>query len=97
MIRRRIMRRVPDWEWLPPRTLRENYVDRAVSSIWEAERQLYLAVAMGRVRARSRGIILGPEWRKRLAKMIFDEINPFALPTDIELSVEDAIREWPSD
>jgi len=30
-------------------------------------------------------------------KKIFDETNPFALPLDIELSVEDAIREWLSD
>jgi hypothetical protein len=69
-----------NWEWLSPRSLPEKYVDRAARNIWEADRQLYMAVVMGRVRARSSGINLGPEWRKRLAKNIFDETNPFALP-----------------
>ena len=38
--------------------------------------------------------MLGPEWLKQIAAMKFDD-NPFTLPPDLELSVEDAKRLWP--
>jgi hypothetical protein len=81
-------------EWLPPRLLRERYVDRAVHDISEGKRQMYLAVTSGRIRARSKGIVFGPEYLKNLAELKFDDDDPFALPGDIELSVDDAKREW---
>jgi hypothetical protein len=36
--------------------------------------------------------LLGPEWLKQISKMKFDDSDVFALPPDIELSVEDAKR-----
>ncbi len=85
---------MPDSEWLRPLKLREYYVDSAVRTVEDAERQLWVAVILGDVRARSGGVEYGPEWRKQLAYMTFDKDNPFALPPDIELSVEDARRKW---
>jgi hypothetical protein len=58
----------------------------------EAERQLYLAVVRGDVRARLNGKILGPEWLKQLCRMKISEASSFALPRDIELAAEDAPR-----
>ena len=55
---------------------------------------LYRRRRMGRVRARLKGIVLGPEWLKQIAAMTYDD-NPFTLPPDLELSVEDAKRIWP--
>ena len=80
-------------EWLRPLKILE-YVEHPFSDMKEAERQLYLAVIRGEVRARSKGIILGPEWLKQISKMKFHDKNPFALPPDIELSVEDVTRIW---
>ena len=39
--------------------------------------------------------MFGPEWLKQISKMKFDDNkSAFALPPDIELSVEDATRIW---
>jgi len=81
-------------EWLRPSKLREYYVDHRFNDVKEAERQLYLAVIRGEVRARSKGRLFGPEWLKQISKMKFDDKSAFALPPDIELSVEDATRIW---
>ena len=81
-------------EWLRPSKLREYYVDRRFGDVNEAERQLYFAVIGGKVRARSKGRVLGPEWLTQLSKMKFHDTNAFALPPDLELSVEDAKRIW---
>jgi hypothetical protein len=81
-------------EWLRPSKLREYYVDRCFDDVNEAERQLYFAVMGGKVRARSKGRVFGPEWLTQLSKMKFDDNNAFALPPDIGLSVEDAERIW---
>ena len=53
------------------------------ASVAEAERQLYLAVVRGDVRARLNGKILGPEWLKQLCRMKISEASSFALPRDI--------------
>jgi hypothetical protein len=45
------------------------------------------------VRARSKGLVLGPEWIKQLSKMKYDHDNPFSLPADIELSIDDVKKE----
>jgi hypothetical protein len=84
-----------DPEWLSPRKLLDYYVDHAFSDIRDAERELFVAVIAGDIRSQRKGIILGPEWRRQIANMKADDNNPFALPPDIELSVEDAKRKWP--
>jgi len=73
-------------EWLRPLKVREYYVDHAagIDTVEEAEKQLWLAVTTGVVRARRNGVVYGPEWLKELAKMTFMEGEPFALPPDIE-------------
>jgi hypothetical protein len=85
----------PYYEWTRPLKLREYYVDRHFDSVEEAEKQLYLAVIRGDVRARRGEVVFGPEWLKQISKMRFSDTDPFALPPDIELSVEDAMRLWP--
>jgi hypothetical protein len=81
-------------KWLRPLKVREYYVDHAkgIHTVEEAEKRLWLAVMGGSVRACHNGVIYGPEWLKQLAKITFMEGEPFALPPDIELSVEDARR-----
>ena len=69
-------------------------VDHAFADVREAEEQLFLSVTKGEVRARSKNRVFGPEWLKQIAQLKVDEANPFALPPDIELSVEDAKRKW---
>jgi len=81
-------------EWLSPRKLLEYYVDPAVRDVREAQKQMFLAVVSGEVRARSKGLVLGPEWLKQIAKIKFDDHDRLALPPDLELSVEDARRKW---
>ncbi len=81
-------------QWLRPSIMRERYVDHVFSSVEQADKQLYLAVINGDVRARLNGRVLGPEWLKQVSKLETDGTNPFALPPDLELSVEDAERVW---
>ena len=81
--------------WLRPLKLLEYYVDHGFANVREAERELFAAVVSGEVRARRKGIVLGPQWRKQIANLRVDDTNPFALPPDIELSIEDAKRIWP--
>ncbi len=77
------------FEWLPAPKVREYYVDPTVGDTQEAQRVLYLAVATGQVRARSKGRVL------RLNQIaLMEQINPFSMPPDIELSIEDARRKW---
>jgi hypothetical protein len=78
-------------EWISPRKLREHYVDHAVPDVQEANKQLFLAVAAGVVRARCQGVICDPRWFRPFA---FDDSNPNALPPDVELSVKDAQQKW---
>ena len=61
--------------------------------IGATQKRLYLAVVKGEVRARLKGRVLGPEWLKQIAALKYDD--PFTLPSDLELSVEDAKRLWP--
>jgi len=81
-------------EWLRPMKLREYYADHRFDDVNEAERQLYFAVIGGKVRARSKGRVFGPEWLAQLSKMKFSAESAYTLPPDIELSVEDAERLW---
>jgi hypothetical protein len=81
-------------EWLRPLKVREYCVDHCFDDLMESERQLYMAVIRGELRARHKGRQLGA----RMVKAAFEnEIrcpNPFTLPPDIELSVEDAKGIW---
>ncbi len=76
-------------KWLPAPKLCKYYVEPAVGDAQEAQRVLYLAVITGQVRARSKGRVLR---LNQIASM--EEINPFGLPSDIELSIEDARQKW---
>jgi hypothetical protein len=78
-------------KWLRPLKVREYYLDSHFDSIRAADKWLYLAVVRGVVRARSKGLVLGPEWVKQLSKMPYDDDNPFALPP--ELSIDDVKKE----
>jgi hypothetical protein len=77
-------------EWLLPLHLRQRYVDKHFKRSSEAEKQLYLAVIRGSVRARLNGIILGSTWLKQLSS----DNNAAALPADIELSANDVRQIW---
>jgi hypothetical protein len=68
------------------------YMDQS-DGIEACEKRLYLAVIKGELRARLNGRVLGPEWLKRIAAMKYDD--PFTLPPDLELSVQDAKKPWP--
>ena len=59
-------------KWLKPLKVREYYLDSHFDSIKAADKWLYLAVVRGVVRARSKGLVLGPEWIKQLSKMKYD-------------------------
>ena len=83
-----------DCRWVSPRKLRQYHMDHIVKDVEEAEKQLYFAALSGEVRARSEGKLFGPKWLKQLAAMRVDDDNPFALPPDLELSVEDARAKW---
>jgi hypothetical protein len=90
--RRAIMKERVMSKWLSPRKMLDYHVVRRFEDVAEAERQLYLAVVRGDVRARLNGKVLGPEWLKQLCRMKISEASSFALPRDIELAAEDAPR-----
>src|SRR6476646_8351456 len=56
-------------KWLSPQKMLDYHIVRRFGDVAEAERQLYLAVVRGDVRARLNGKILGPEWLKQLCRM----------------------------
>jgi hypothetical protein len=80
-------------KWLRPLKVREYYLDSHFDSIRAADKWLYLAVIRGVVRARNKGLVLGPDWIKQLTKMTYHDDHPFALPPDIELSIDDVKEE----
>ena len=84
---------MPDTEWTSPRKMMDYYMDQS-DGIEACQKRLYLAVIKGEVRARLKGRVLGPEWLKQIASLTYDD-NPFTLPPDLELSVEDARKRWP--
>jgi hypothetical protein len=87
-----------DPEWTSPRMLREYYVGHAFPDLEGAERALFDAVMSGEVRARrpASGHVYGPEWlREKIKRLKVIPGEPHALPPDIELSIEDAMKKWP--
>jgi hypothetical protein len=79
-------------EWLRPLKIIENYAPD--TAFEDAVKELYLAVIHGDVRVRFNGRVW-PEWIKQINRMKISDDGPFALPPDIELSVEDVRRLWP--
>jgi hypothetical protein len=90
---------MPDPEWTSPRMLQEHYVEHAFPDLEGAERALFDAVMSGEVRARrhaNKQHIYGPEWLKeKIKRLKVIPGEPHALPPDIELSIEDAMKKWP--
>jgi hypothetical protein len=80
-------------QWLRPLKIIEDMA-HLFNNADDAEKELYLAVIRGEVRARSKGIVLGPEWLKQLSKLKVHDTNPFALPPDIQVSVDDTRKVW---
>jgi hypothetical protein len=83
-------------QWLRPMKLRESYIDQFVSDVRDAEYQLYWAVVDGNIRARHGGRLLTPEEAYALREKSWSSVEGdlYALPPDIELSVEDAKHIW---
>jgi hypothetical protein len=82
-------------DWIRALKLREYYVDHAFDHVEEASKQLYLSVIRGEIRARDKdGKIYGPTWLDQFSKMQWDPDDPWALPADLQLSVEDAKKKW---
>ena len=69
-------------KWLSPQKMLDYHIVRRFGDVAEAERQLYLAVVRGDVRARLNGKILGPEWLKQLCRMKISEASSFTLPRE---------------
>jgi hypothetical protein len=76
--------------------LREYYVDQFVTNVRDAEYQLYWAVVDGNIRARHSGRLLTPEEVYALRNKNWSSVEGdlYALPPDLELSVEDAKHIW---
>jgi hypothetical protein len=83
-------------QWLRPMKLREYCVDQFVPNVRDAEYQLYWAVVEGNIRARHSGRLLTPEAAYALREKRWSPVEGdlYALPPDLELSVEDAKRIW---
>jgi hypothetical protein len=76
------------WRERPWKTAERLSTERYFNGdVERAERELYRAVIFGKVRARFRGKVINPEWL--LAKMKFNPDDPYALPPDIELCIDD--------
>ena len=82
-----------DPNWMSARKMIEYYLDYVLPPLANPAKQLYEAVIAGEVRAHRNGVVLGPEWLKQLGSLA-EISNPYALPPDIGLSLEDARRKW---
>jgi hypothetical protein len=80
--------------WLRPSKLREYYIP--IQNVGTAAYELYWAVIDSDVRVRRNGRILTKQEAYALSERRWsdDECDTYALPADIELSVEDAERIW---
>jgi hypothetical protein len=83
-------------QWLSPMKLREYYVNQFVPNVRDAEYQLFWAVVNRDIRARHSGRLLTPEEANALCKKSWSSVEGdiYALPPDLELSVEDAEHIW---
>jgi hypothetical protein len=80
--------------WLRPSKLREYYIP--IQNVGTAAYQLYWAVIDGDLRVRRNGRILTKQEAYALSERRWsdEECDTYALPADIDLSVEDAERIW---
>src|SRR5262245_29304472 len=80
--------------WMRQYKLAE-YLSGHFPNLKAAERWIYFAVIRGDIRAQFRnGEILGPAWLKRISQGRWsgDPDDVFGLPSDIGLSMDDAVR-----
>jgi hypothetical protein len=78
--------------WVSPRELCEYYIEHVVQSKDDAEYQLYVAVTDGLIRAKHNDRILTREEAAALGDSPWSnaEGDFYALPPDLEVSVDDA-------
>jgi hypothetical protein len=78
--------------WVSPSVLCEYYVEHIVQSKEDAEYQVYVAVTDGLIRAKKNDRILTREEAAALGETSCSaaEGDFYALPSDLELSVQDA-------
>jgi hypothetical protein len=80
-----------DHEWLRPLKLLEYFVPAGIK---DPEEALFVAVLAGAVRSRHESVILDAKRRMQLWYHRADPNNRYVLPSDIDLSVNDARRLW---
>jgi hypothetical protein len=83
--------------WISPLKLREYYADFLIpKEVEDTQRELHRAVITGEIRAKLKGRILTKQEVAALGQTQWgDADDPYALPPDLSLSVEDAERIWP--
>jgi len=78
--------------WVSPRIMREYYAHFFLAAhVQDPQHEIYKSVVGGTIRAKYRGRILTKEEAASLADIRWDENSPYALPPEIQLSVEDAL------
>ena len=85
-------------KWISPLKLREYYADYLLpKEVEDTQRAVYDAVIAGAIRAKLKERLLTKEEAAALAKTQWGgPENPYVLPSNLELSVEDAERIWPA-
>jgi hypothetical protein len=84
--------------WISPLKLREYYADYLLPpDVEDTQQAVYEAVVTGAIRAKLNSRVLTKEEAAALGQTRWgDTENPYALPSDLQLSVEDAERIWPA-
>jgi hypothetical protein len=78
--------------WVSPRIMREYYAQFFAAHVQDPQHEIYRSVVGGTIRTKYKGRLLTTKEAAALAEMTcWDEKSPFALPSDIQLSVEDAL------
>jgi hypothetical protein len=78
--------------WVSPRIMREYYAHLFLAAhVQDPQQEIYRSVVGGTIRAKYKGHLLTTEEAAALAETRWDEKSPYALPPDIQLSVEDAL------
>ena len=78
--------------WISPRILRKYYADFLLpDTVQDKQQHIFRAVINGTIRAKHNGRILTTEEAAALGKTRWDMECSYALPPDIQLSVEDAL------
>jgi hypothetical protein len=82
-------------KWISPLKLREYYADFLLPDVDDTQQAVHRAVIAGEIRARLNGHLLTKQDAAALGQTQWgDAENPYALPSDLQLSVEDAERIW---